>query len=103
MEIPTPANEITALCVVLTATLVWDMYKNRTKKDDDRFEKLIASLHKNTESNAKLEFRLSRMEDALGSLPRMKDGIRKIFNILRYQAGEDWPKLRKIMDDDLKS
>lgn len=103
METPVIGNEITALCVILVVNIVWDMLKNRTKKDDSKFESLISTLAKNTEAHLKLENRLARVESDLASLPRMKDGIRKIFNILRFQAGADWSKMKDIMEDDLKS
>lgn len=93
------AGLIIVLSLHLILSLVkflWSFVSKKNISLEEKIDEMIVSHHE-------INNRLRRIETDSASLPRLKLGVRRIFNILRYQAGSDWQKYLKIMDDDLES
>lgn len=84
------------------AKIVWALLKTKSTTLETNVSNLAKAIEQNTIAYQKLELRLSKLEIDLSTLPKVKIDLRRIFNVIRYLAGKDWQKFRKIMDDDLE-
>jgi hypothetical protein len=96
VDTPYIGTPITALCVILVANLLWDIFKKRNSTIDTDLKELI----KNT---MRLQFEMTQVLHQTEQIDKMKTDLRRIFTMMRFMAGDKWPKLREIMDDKLES
>jgi hypothetical protein len=96
MDLPSSDAPVTALCIVMVANLLWDIFKKRNSTIDADLKELI----KNT---MRLQFEMHQVLLRTEQIDKMKVDLRRIFTMMRFMAGDKWEKLREIMDDKLES
>ena len=91
------AGLVIILCLHLVVKII-ETIRNDSRQKNKDIEEQLKHL---TEAVQQYNNRLSDVEREVATLPKTKVDIRRIFNIFRYQAGDNWAKYRQMMDDDL--
>lgn len=89
---------VTALRLVFSVgQFAWAIIKERSSLKEDTVKNLIVTLNENTRAMDRLEFRMSKVEEDLTQMPKLKLDLRRAFISIKHLAGKDWPTIRKML------
>ena len=98
---------LVAVCVLLTfnvlgkvAFFLWNLKLSRDKISEESIKRLTEAMASNTVTTQKNTEEIARLEQALAEIPKLKLDLRRAFSAIKEVAGDEWPKIRKeIMED----
>lgn len=80
---------------------LWNMLKKKSELSDLSVERLTNALKVNTSAVEKLEHEINRVKQDLSQIPHLKRSLNRAFSAIKMMAGEEWPKIREGIVDDI--
>jgi hypothetical protein len=86
--------------ILNTAKLVISLLKEKSDGSNQHLTKLDLTLAQVNDSVRDLRIQLGILERELGEVHKFKSDTQKIFSAIKFMAGEDWPRIRKALEED---
>lgn len=86
--------------LIQVAKFLWSLKEKKDLVSDDSIKELTKSVCDNTKALQSLEMRLSKIEEYIAEFPKIKSDVRKSFQAIKIISGENWPEIRKQIEDD---
>lgn len=98
---------LASLCVILSLSLLtrvgeflWRIKEKKEMASDASIKELTDVVRDNTTATEHLEHRLTALEQSLMELPKVKSKLQKLFAAIKHMAGDEWHKIRGMIEDE---